>query len=109
MAWSSSHRKDRFNPGWERTRRAVLERDRHQCRAWVVDEDGRRRLCGRPAGEVDHIRRAVDGVDDDSMANLQSLCRWHHAQKTAVESAEARRRNREERRVAAWYSHPAFQ
>lgn len=43
------------------------------------------------------------------MANLQSLCRWHHAQKTAVESAEARRRNREERRVAAWYSHPAFQ
>lgn len=108
MAWSSSHRKDRFNPGWERTRKLILERDHHRCQHWVVDEFGVKRRCSYPASEVDHIRRAVDGVDDDSPENLQSLCRWHHQQKTAQESAEQRRVNRERRREAEWYSHPAF-
>ena len=54
------------------------------------------------------MRRAVDGVDDDSLSNLMALCHWHHAQKTARESMEARRAARERRGEERWYSHPAF-
>ncbi|NMM98143.1 HNH endonuclease [Bifidobacterium olomucense] len=109
MAWSNSHRKDRFNPGWERTRKLILERDHHQCQRWITDVDGyTRHKCLAPANEVDHIRRALDGVDDDSPGNLESLCHWHHVQKTANESAEQRKVNRERRKEAAWYSHPAY-
>lgn len=109
MAWSGSRRRERFNPGWERTRKMILERDHHQCQRWIVDEFGVRRQCLYPASEVDHIRRARDGEpDDDSPSNLESLCAWHHSQKTEVESAEQRRVNRERRREAQWYSHPAY-
>lgn len=110
MRWSGSDRKARFNPGWERTRKLILERDHHRCQRWVTDSDGfTRHRCWAPANEVDHIRRAVDGgPDDDSPGNLEALCHWHHAQKTGSESAEQRRVNRERRKEAEWYSHPAF-
>lgn len=105
MAWSSSDRKRRFNPGWARTRRIVLERDGYRCQ-WVRADTGLR--CGLPAHEVDHRRRALNGVDDDRLSNLWALCPYHHKQKTAAESGEARRLKRERGREAEWYSHPAF-
>lgn len=37
MAWSSSNRDARFNPGWERTRKQILERDRYRCQ-WIVTD-----------------------------------------------------------------------
>lgn len=55
-------------------------------------------LCGAPAKIVDHIvPRAEYGADIDP-ANLQSLCKKHHAQKTQGESHRGRRRAAERRK-----------
>lgn len=89
----------------------ILERDHHQCQRWITDwRTGMRRQCLYPANEVDHIHRAKNGMpDDDSPENLEALCSYHHKQKTETESAEQRRENRERRKEAEWYSHPAYQ
>ena len=109
MSWSSSDRDARFNPGWEKTRKAILERDGYACRRIVTDEFGLPCVCGRPANEVDHIRRARNGeADDDSPSNLEALCSWHHRQKTERESAEQRRENRQTRKEREWYSGAVF-
>lgn len=106
MSWYSSHRRERFNSGWARTRRLVLERAHYRCQ-WVRADTGR--PCGLPATEVDHIRRSRGGgKDDDSLSNLQALCHYHHAQKTHEESVESRLRNSRRRRLDRWYSHPCF-
>ena len=107
VVWSSSRRRERFNPDWQRTRRIILKRDGYRCQWPVKDDSGNVRLCGAPANEVDHKRR--DGVhDDDSPDNLWALCHWHHQRKTERESAEARRRKSARRKENQWYSHPAF-
>lgn len=110
MSWSSSNRKARFNPGWERTRKLILERDNYQCQRWITDwRTGAKRKCLYPANEVDHIHRAKHGeTDDDSPSNLEALCSYHHKQKTACESGESRVEKRRRREVDAWYSHPAY-
>ena len=60
---------------WSRQRRRILERDGGVCQATG---------CGQPATEVDHIvPMAYGGTDDDG--NLVSLCREHHAVKSARE------------------------
>lgn len=106
MDWSSSRRRLRFNPGWQRTRRLVLERD-HYCCQWVRADTGRK--CGLPANEVDHIHRSsAGGRDDDDMSNLQSLCHYHHALKTHAEATASRERNVRRRRAARWYEAPCF-
>lgn len=47
--------------------------------------------CGKAAGEVDHITpRRLGGGDED--ANLQALCKHHHAEKTAREDGRWGRR-----------------
>lgn len=107
--WGSSRRRERFNRGWERRRREVLDFYGWECQWPVMGDDGVERPCGHHAREVDHVRRAVDGApDDDSWDNLQPLCRLHHGYKTGLESADARRRIRDERGEASWYGHPAF-
>ena len=107
--WNKSHRKERFNPCLERTRREVLDYYGWRCQYPVIGDDGVLRPCGAHANEVDHIIRAEDGQpDDDSWDNLQVLCRAHHSYKTGLESADARRRKRVEREEARWYRHPAF-
>ena len=65
MAWSSSNRDARFNPGWERTRKRILERDHHRCQ-WIVTDwhTGAKHICGYPANEVDHKVRAKNGEPD---------------------------------------------
>lgn len=69
--------------GWEKTRRRILHRDGHTCRANREDTDER---CAEPANQVDHIIPAhLGGPDTDD--NLQALCQWHHDQKTAREAS----------------------
>lgn len=107
--WYRSRRKERFNKGWPRVRRMILARDGHSCQWPVTDDFGVTRPCGAAANEVDHRRRAENGMpDDDSPSNLWALCSYHHKIKTQCESAEQRRVNRRRREDAAWYSHPAF-
>ena len=107
MAWSSSHRDERFNPDWPRVRAMILERDGHRCQWPVKDDYGNVRLCGRYGNEVDHkVRNPVH--DDDRPENLWVLCRWHHQRKTEGESSEVRRAKGRSRREKRWYSHPAF-
>ena len=109
VVWATSRRKERFNKGWEATRLRILRRDGWVCQWPVIDPvTGVSCKCGVRAVEVDHKRRALNGVDDDSPSNLWALCHAHHAYKTGVESADARRVKRERRKEAAWYSHPAF-
>ncbi|NEG55458.1 HNH endonuclease [Bifidobacterium platyrrhinorum] len=110
MAWSNSTRKQRFNQHWERTRKLILERDHYQCQRWITDwRTGIKRKCLYPANEVDHIHRAKNGMpDDDRPENLEALCSFHHKQKTARESGEARVEKRRRREVESWYSHPAY-
>ena len=43
--------------------------------------------CIEPADEVDHIRNRAEGGGED--ANLQSLCSYHHQQKTVREGHRA--------------------
>lgn len=109
MSWGSSRRKERFNPGWEKRRREILERDSHRCQHPVRDIWGDVHICGAPARQVDHKMRATNGVDDDSDSNLWALCDYHHELKTCDESADQRRLNKARRKEREWYSHPAFQ
>ena len=108
--WNTSRRRERFNPGWSRRRLEILDRDGHMCQWPILDAaTGERRLCGMPARQVDHRRRAKDGrLDDDSWTNLWSLCDTHHQYKTEQEAAEARRAKQRRREENRWYSHPAF-
>ncbi len=85
MAWDGSQRKSQLPDDWSHRRMAVLRRDGYQCQ-WRTD--GVR--CGRPASDVDHIKRG----DDHSHGNLQSLCSWHHDRKSSAEGAAARKPKR---------------
>ena len=89
MRWKNSHRKERFNPDWPRIRHEILERDRFACQWPVTDEFGFTHICAPPE-------------------NLWALCWYHHSQKTAQESTEQRRMNRERRKEQEWYSRPAY-
>ena len=65
---------------WARTRRAVLDRDGWWCRR-----------CGRAGRmEVDHVRPLRAGGDPWDLANLQTLCRGCHVDKTAGENRRPR-------------------
>ncbi|WP_373321630.1 HNH endonuclease [Micromonospora okii] len=83
MTWEGSDRRARLPHDWALRRVRVLRRDGYRCRA--VFSTGAR--CGAPAGEVDHVKRG----DDHDLANLQALCTYCHARKTAGEAAQARR------------------
>ncbi|MCO6558495.1 MAG: HNH endonuclease [Bifidobacterium sp.] len=108
MPWSSSNRRARFNKGWYKKRKQILDRDHHVCQ-WPV-EDGNgfpAGICGRPARAVDHRRHDM-AHDDDRDSNLWSLCDWHHNIKTQMESAEGKRKRARRNRERAYYDHPAF-
>jgi 5-methylcytosine-specific restriction protein A len=81
MAWDGSTRRSRLPRNWPQLRRQVLRRDKGVCQTRFSDG----RLCGREATDVDHI---VAG-DDHSLTNLQSLCHWCHARKSAQEGGTA--------------------
>lgn len=93
MAWEGSTRKARLPSDWQRRRLRVLRRDGYRCQAHNPETGG---VCGEFAHECDHIERG----DDHDESNLQALCRWHHARKTAREAAEARRPRERQQRPA---------
>ena len=84
--WSGSNRRSELPSDWDKIRKRVLRRDSSLCQ-WIQIDDN---YCLKEATEVDHIQDPYD----HSLENLQSLCSWHHSQKTAKESSEARSRNR---------------
>lgn len=66
-------------PGWQKTKAAVLRRDRHKCRD-----------CGGRATTVDHVwPRAWGGSDHPS--NLEAVCEPCHDKRTARTLAWTRR------------------
>lgn len=77
QAWEGSNRKSRLPVDWPRLRKVVLERCSYRCE-WV--EDNAR--CYDKATDADHITAG----DDNSLANLQGLCRRHHLLKTGREA-----------------------
>lgn len=75
--WASGGARGKARPpGWDATRKRILDRDGHRCRT-----------CGAPATHVDHIDRGAGEVD----SNLQSLCADCHKRKTAAEAHAARK------------------
>lgn len=100
MAWEGSDRRQRLPKDWPRIRRRIIRRDGGVCTARY--SDGRR--CELPGTDVDHI---VPG-DDHRDENLQLLCPWHHARKSANEGGSAAARTRLTiRRPTA--THPALE
>ncbi len=79
--WVGSDRGSRLPDDWPLRRARVKRRANGRCE-WV-DEHGR---CGEPGTDCDHITAG----DDHGMGNLQWLCRWHHARKSALEGVAAR-------------------
>lgn len=90
MAWDTSNRKARLPADWQTRRLRVLRRDGYKCQA----RDSTGTQCGAPANQADHIKPG----DDHSLENLQALCRWHHARKSAKEGVAARRPRATQRR-----------
>lgn len=88
QGWAETHRGSRHERGygtaWDHLRAKVLRREPlcRMCRA-----EGRAVI----AKAVDHITpRHLGGTDHE--ANLQPLCKAHHAAKTAKEGRSAQRR-----------------
>ena len=64
-----------YGAAWDKLRRFILARDKHQCQACLVKHRY------TPATEVDHITPKAKGGTDDA-ENLQALCRSCHQDKT---------------------------
>jgi len=69
---------------WTKLRLTVLERDYYLCQPCA------RAGVHMPGSEVDHVLPKEDGGTDDE-ANLQTICRRCHGQKTGREEAARRR------------------
>lgn len=83
MAWGNkSGRTVPLPKAWRFIRGNVLKRDNYQC-VQIREDTGL--PCGARATDVDHI----DGPDNHKHSNLQSLCSYHHDQKTASQGGQA--------------------
>lgn len=95
----SSHRTR--TPGHRNRRSAVLARDKERCQL-------RYEGCTGKATEADHIVNIESGGAED-VANMQAVCSTCHKQKTAQESAAARRVNQKKRRHPSMFDkHPGL-
>ena len=83
-------RKATLPADWEQRRATRLRRDRHRCQHIRYDTGKR---CGDRANQVDHI----GDRNDHSLENLQSLCEYHHMQKTGSQGGTAAARARAQR------------
>lgn len=81
--WADSTRRQELPSDWPDRRETALQRDGYRCTQPLRDGGGR---CPAPATDVDHIKHG----NDHSLANLASLCSWHHNQKSAREGQAAR-------------------
>ena len=96
---SKSGRTSPLPAKWKFIRANVLRRDNYQC-VHIREDTGQR--CGARATDVDH---GDLGPDNHTHANLRSLCRFHHNQKTAAQggTAAAKKKNR-----ITTEAHPGF-
>lgn len=80
---SRASRRSFYNSAkWNRTRKAVLERDHYECVWCAAEGKVATNIDGRNTLEVDHIKEleyypelALD------MDNLRTLCKYHHNQR----------------------------
>lgn len=70
---------------WTALRERTLRRDGGRCQA---EGNALGAICGAKATDVDHRVPASQGGTDE-LENLQSLCRFHHRQKTGREGGTA--------------------
>lgn len=101
--WNGSNRRDRLPANWPKLRMQRLEHDHFECQ-W--ENPYGEKTCPEPATEVDHKNRG----DDHSFDNLQSLCEYHHGQKSGKEGAEAARARRQkiDRKFRRTEEHPGL-
>lgn len=99
--WQNSNRRSQLPSNWASIRRRVFRRDGGQC---VIIEHGIR--CPEDATDCDHI---VPG-NDHSEANLRSLCKRHHLEKSSREGGAARQAKRRaiNNRLARTERHPGL-
>jgi len=83
-------RKSRLPADWDRLRAVVLQRCGFRCE-WI--DDGLR--CWDQATDADHIQAG----DNNSLLNLQGLCRIHHLKKTSSEANAKQAEIRKKRRL----------
>lgn len=98
MAWETSDRKSRLPPNWLQLRKEVFELKGRLC---LMLKDGV--ICGAEASDIDHI---VPN-DDDSIDNLQPVCRACHKRKSSSEGWHALRKKKAaaRERVKKQYGH----
>ncbi|TCC19953.1 HNH endonuclease [Kribbella sindirgiensis] len=101
--WNGSNRRDRLPANWNKIRERILRRDNYECQQ---ENPYGAKECPEPATDVDHI---IPG-DDHSDVNLQSLCDWHHKQKSGAEGAAAARARRQkiDRKFRRTEEHPGL-
>lgn len=99
--WKGSTRKETLPDDWPAIRRRVLRRDRYRCQHVRYDTG---RKCGARANQVDHI----DDRNDHRDANLQSLCEWHHNEKSGRQGGLASQAARRRRERKPEYRHPGI-
>lgn len=82
MVWSNESRHKRgYGHQWDKTRKAILERDRYLCQPCLRND--------KPtvANQVDHITPKAKG-GTDSADNLEAICDPCHKAKTARDSGK---------------------
>lgn len=90
MAWKNkSSRTAPLPADWPKRRAIVLKRDGYRC-VHIREDTGRR--CIERATDVDHLGEP----DDHRLSMLQSLCSYHHGQKT---SSQGGRRVRQKKKI----------
>lgn len=83
MAWEGSTRRQRLPPNWPDLVAFTRTRANGRCQAIMRDNT----RCVEPGTDCDHIKPG----DNHAPHNLQWLCDWHHARKTAHEANQAKR------------------
>lgn len=102
--WKGSRRRQTLPTGWPAIQLRILNRDHHRCQH-IREDTGRR--CLARASDVDHIISYGQG-GSDADSNLQSLCTYHHRQKSGREGGLASGKTRRSRREAAKPLHPGI-
>lgn len=102
--WKGSTRRSALPPDWHITQPRILARDGYQCQH-IRNDTGR--PCLAPARDVDHIvSNGQGGSDADS--NLESLCTYHHGQKSGREGGLASGVARRKKAKATGRRHPGL-
>lgn len=74
-----------YGTAWDKQRKVILARDKGLCQPCLRKTPPK----FTPANTVDHIRNKEEGGTDDE-ANLQTICKTCHQDKTAEEARRGR-------------------